>query len=346
MSAIRMPWWAIIIILCFLPITLPILLISNLIIGINFSRWTQKQITYNQYQFNGLTHQQQLAKYQHDIGQSFKHLTIDIEQFNDALIKRTMINNHGIRLNCLFFKAKKPTTDWIIVVHGWTENCYQALNLGWYFRDYGYNVCYYDARGHGNSSKVVTTIGINEKTDLAAVVDYLRCQFQPENLGLIGHSMGGATIIEYLKAYQPPTINFAIVDGVFTTLIQQYQWMVKKKYHLWPWFGIVGMIVCNILLFHFNPNKCQPINNLAKINHIPLLVIHSKNDDFVIYAMGEQLYQAKINSENPQISQFLSLTKAQHTKSTQLHFEIFVNSTINFAKANSHHQQGANNVNK
>ncbi|WP_375317746.1 alpha/beta hydrolase [Spiroplasma endosymbiont of Virgichneumon dumeticola] len=331
MSRISTPWWVITIIIILLPLSLPVIIISNIVIGIHFSIWTQSKTKHYRYQCHDETHNQQLQKYHEDNVKSFHHLNITNQQFHDALIKTFTINNEKIKLHGLLLRATTPSTKWMIIAHGWTENCYQVLNIAWYWRENGYNVCTYDARGHGNSTISITTIGINEKYDLHAIVNYITNNYQPTTFGLMGHSMGAATIIEYAKHYQPTNINFMIVDGTFTTLTHQYQLMVKRKYHCFPVMGIYGMLIFAKLCYGFAPSKCQPIANLDTISHLPLLVIHSTNDDFIIHEMGKHIYETKIKYETQPLSQLLLLDQAQHTKTSHLHYQTLIETTLMFA---------------
>jgi len=86
----------------------------------------------------------------------------------------------------------------------------------------GYNVISFDFRGHGKSTVTTCTLGENEKKDIKEIVDYLRNTYGKSiDIGIIGNSMGGATIIEYLKRYKNPHISFAIIDGCFSKLSDQ-----------------------------------------------------------------------------------------------------------------------------
>lgn len=105
----------------------------------------------------------------------------------------------------------------MIISHGWIENCYQVLT------DIDKRIVITFVHMMLEVIVIVllilgATIGINEKHDLHAIVSYIVDNYQPTTLGLMGYSMGGTTIIEYVKYYKPVNINFMIVDGIFATL--------------------------------------------------------------------------------------------------------------------------------
>jgi len=99
--------------------------------------------------------------------------------------------------------------DWtIICVHGWGSNAliYRFLiySLSSYFR-----IIAYDLKGHGESDKGEDTYDLGLYTEeLAQIIDH----YNPQNLVLIGHSMGTAIVMNYLF-YNPKRAKVAIISS-------------------------------------------------------------------------------------------------------------------------------------
>lgn len=96
----------------------------------------------------------------------------------------------------------------LICVHGWGSNAlnfrFLLYSLAPYFR-----VIAYDLKGHGESDKSEDTYDLGLFTEeLAQVIDY----YNPENLALIGHSMGSAIVLNYLF-YNPTRAKMAIISS-------------------------------------------------------------------------------------------------------------------------------------
>lgn len=95
------------------------------------------------------------------------------------------------------------------------------------------------------------------------------------------------------------------------------------------------MLIFAKLCYGFAPSKCQPVANLDTVSYLPLLVIHSTNDDFIIHEMAQHIYRTKIKYETQHLSQLLLLDKAQHTKTAHIHYQSLVTTTLMFASKHS-----------
>ena len=89
----------------------------------------------------------------------------------------------------------KPIYPWtIICVHGWGSNALNFRFLLKYLSPY-YRVIAYDLKGHGESHQDEDSYDLALFTEeLAQIVDH----YNPENLVLVGHSMGTAIALNYL----------------------------------------------------------------------------------------------------------------------------------------------------
>ena len=72
----------------------------------------------------------------------------------------------------------------------------------------------FDFAGCGNSDGHYITLGINERDDTEAVVNYLRSDPTVGKLGLWGRSMGAATAILYAK--DDPSIAGLVLDSPYS----------------------------------------------------------------------------------------------------------------------------------
>ncbi|MHA1867371.1 MAG: alpha/beta fold hydrolase [Candidatus Heimdallarchaeaceae archaeon] len=85
--------------------------------------------------------------------------------------------------------------DWtVICVHGWGSNALNYRFVLKYLSPY-YRVIAYDLKGHGESDKDEDTYDLGLFTEeLAQIINH----FNPNNLVLIGHSMGTAIVMNYV----------------------------------------------------------------------------------------------------------------------------------------------------
>ncbi|MBN1538380.1 MAG: alpha/beta hydrolase [Anaerolineales bacterium] len=119
----------------------------------------------------------------------------------------------------------------VVMVHGFTDNALYWTHTAKALEGV-YDVIMYDARGHGASDRAKGRFSEQDRIDdLLRVIQALKLE-QP---GLIGHSMGGATIANTL-AQQPTLARWAILEDPAwkdipePTSIHQAAIMVQERY--------------------------------------------------------------------------------------------------------------------
>ncbi len=138
------------------------------------------------------------------------------------------IYDGDIRLHYYRTGGNKPP---VVMVHGFTDNALywtrtaQALERV-------YDVVMYDARGHGTSVRATGHFGEQDRVDdLLRVIQALKLE-QP---GLVGHSMGGATIANAISQH-PGLARWAILedpawkDTPVPSSAQQAAKMVQERF--------------------------------------------------------------------------------------------------------------------
>lgn len=170
-----------------------------------------------------------------------------------------------------------PATDprgTILLCHGNGGNISHRLPAIELFHDMRLNVCIFDYRGYGRS-----TGKPGEETtyqDAFAAWNYLvqTRGIAPEQIVVLGRSLGGAVAAGLLDRLAPVRPAGLILEDTFTSLPD----MAAKVYPILP----------TRLLCRFRYNTLQRLRSI----HCPVLVAHSRQDEMIPFAMGERLYQA------------------------------------------------------
>ncbi|HEX4948123.1 MAG TPA: alpha/beta fold hydrolase, partial [Blastocatellia bacterium] len=109
----------------------------------------------------------------------------------------------------------------IVLHHGYGKNRAELLNLGVKLCEAGYHVLLPDLRGHGASTVSYTSLGVYEKDDVNAAINFLKSkksqQGQPlvdgSRVGVYGVSLGGYAALTAVA--ENPTIRVVVADSVY-----------------------------------------------------------------------------------------------------------------------------------
>ncbi|MDO4537113.1 MAG: alpha/beta hydrolase [Coriobacteriales bacterium] len=217
--------------------------------------------------------------------------------FYDELAKvdYSVSGAEGYELHVQELANPAPSSRYVIISHGYTDNRMGALKYVPLYLELGYNCIIYDLRGHGLNASTCTTYGVLEGQDLACLVEDTRAR-HPEltQLGLHGESLGAASTISSLRF--EPAIDFAVSDCAFSNIMG----VLRKGY------ADVGapaflLDLANLgtgLRYHYSLTEMRPIEALAH-NAVPVLYLHGANDQFIVPQNSQDLYDATVAAGTP-----------------------------------------------
>jgi len=175
-----------------------------------------------------------------------------------------------VRVNA-WYSPNPASEKALLWFHGNAENIGQGLEHLTFYSRLGVNVLAVDYRGYGKSEGSPDETGVYRDAD--AAYDYLiqDRHFQPKNVFVFGHSLGGAVAIDLASRRE---CGGLIVQSSFTSAKD----MARRMFR--------------IPLFEYIP-KSQ-FDSLAKIRRVraPILIVHGTRDEVVPFPMGQRLFQA------------------------------------------------------
>jgi uncharacterized protein len=187
----------------------------------------------------------------------------------------------------------------ILLLHGNAENISTHIGSVWWLPQYGYNVLLFDYRGYGRSEGEPSLNGIH--LDMAAALDSLfqRKDIDTNHIVVLGQSMGGATAITGLASspYKERVASL-IVEGTFTSYRSLTRELLEKSWLTWLFQWPLSLTI---------DDTFRPIDSIREIQNIPILIIHSRDDEVIPFHHGEELYKAAIGEK-----QFWALDKVRH----------------------------------
>lgn len=191
----------------------------------------------------------------------------------------------NIRLNGWFIPSQQAKFT-VIFCHGNAGNISHRLEKIMIFHNLGVNVFIFDYRGYGKSGGIPNEQGLYE--DLNAACSYLREErkIAVDSAILYGESIGGAVVIDFARKTAPAAI---ITENTLSSAKD----MAAAAFPFIPRFFLSSRF-----------------DSLSKIKSVACrkLIIHSVDDEIVLFSQGEKLFNAAAGPK-----QFLKIKGSHNT---------------------------------
>lgn len=191
--------------------------------------------------------------------------------------------NDTVQLTAWYLPAPSATSA-VIFVHG-RDGCRgdelrsDTFRLAQRIVSHGMSVVMLDLRGHGDSDRARLTFGRRERHDVLGAVDFLLARgYQPSRIGVLGASMGGASVIA--AAAEEVAIGAMVTDSSFADLGDLLRVRFTKLTRL-PTCCLSGALMVARMLTGEHLTRNSPQQNMRRMGGRPSLVIHASHDPFV-----------------------------------------------------------------
>ncbi|MBI4376978.1 MAG: alpha/beta hydrolase [Elusimicrobia bacterium] len=159
----------------------------------------------------------------------------------------------------------------LLFCHGNGGNISHRLEKIKIFRAAGLSVLAFDYRGYGRSTGRPSELGTYEDAQTAYRWLIEQGRARAENIVLYGESLGAGVAVELARRL--PSAGL-IIDSGFTSIVDMGK-------HYFPWLPVRW-------LARYRYDNLSKIPGLS----IPILVLHSPQDDIIPYPMGLRLFEA------------------------------------------------------
>ena len=188
-------------------------------------------------------------------------------------------------LHVQFLENPTPTTKYIILTHGYTDNHIGSLKYVPMYLKLGFNCIIYDLRGHGANATDFTTYGIREAQDLKCLLEDTKSRYPDiTEIGLHGESLGAATTITLMK--YKPDVDFAVADCGFSDIENVLRGAYKNAHA--PSFMVDASDITGKIRYNYSLKAMRPIDSLDE-NTVPILFMHGKDDTFITPKNSEDM---------------------------------------------------------
>lgn len=194
-------------------------------------------------------------------------------------------NGQGVTLRGWYVPSRNGAG--IVFAHGYGGNREDLLDEAAILVERGYGALLFDFGGHGTSDDALVTVGDRERRDLVAALDFISAQpdIDPERIGAMGLSMGGATLA--LVAAQDQRVQAVVIEAAFPALEN----VIADKAGLlgpltsWPARWAIQREGVDI-------DAVRPAEALCAISPRPVLLIYGERDTVVPPGSAETMFAA------------------------------------------------------
>jgi pimeloyl-ACP methyl ester carboxylesterase len=200
----------------------------------------------------------------------------------------------GIALAGWYIPAGKgigPTGPTVVLAHGHGSNKSNMLAYADMLHD-DYNLVLFDFRNHGQSGDAQTTVGALEQFDLRAVIDWVVNKKEPEQLAVLGTSMGGGTALA--EAATDARVDALVLDSTHATLANALQARLDSKGYPLSLPGSWSILLGLLLRTGQDISAVDAMQTIAAYDR-PLLIIVGGQDDQIGEDDGQALLEAAEN---------------------------------------------------
>lgn len=187
------------------------------------------------------------------------------------------------RIQSYRWRGSKET---VLLVHGWESNAFRWRNLIKKLTESDFNIIAFDAPGHGHSSGSQLNVPL-----YAESLQYMIESFKPKFL--VGHSVGGMTILYHQHAYAKSGIEKIVTIGApseFHEIMDHYQHLLQLSKRV---MKALDTHIKGRFGFHIRDFSTS---EFAKSNPSLGLILHDRFDKIAPYHASEKVHANWKNS--------------------------------------------------
>jgi hypothetical protein len=198
--------------------------------------------------------------------------------------------------------------NWIIGIHGHRSNRRESLRYTNTLKNLNLNQLYITYRNDKDinvHSKGYHMFGLTEWKDLEGAVNYVKDR-SPNNIFLLGHSMGGAIAFNFLLE---SSLSDQVTGVVLESPALDLNKIISYQAGELPFPAKIFLNPVKFMVAKMVGIKWSDFDYISKSSNVqtPLLLIHSENDETVPVCIGDRLAR-----ELPNLVDYLKLKGAPH----------------------------------
>lgn len=225
-----------------------------------------------------------------------------------------------------WFSQGKEGAGAVILMHGVRANRLSVLERARFLVGRDFSVLLFDFRAHGESVGENITFGYLESRDAQATVEFVSMLLPKEKIGIIGVSMGGASV---LLAKPQLKIDAVVFESVYPTIEQAISNRITARLGNW------SAILAPLLTWQLKPRLGIDVKDLRPIDYVgaldmPKLFIAGEKDEHTTLKESNALFAAASEPKelwivpNAGHIDFYSLVKDEYEQRVSTFFEKYL----------------------
>ena len=204
--------------------------------------------------------------------------------FNLTAEELTLETEDGINLSAWFVDSEEKRA--LVLLHGYPAEKSDMLSIASSLH-HDFALLLLDFRYFGKSEGYYTTLGVKERLDLQAALNFLESKGY-EQIGVMGFSLGGATAL--LTAAEDKRIDSVVSYAAFSDLRilgqETYSRLFVLKYPL-----VELMLLWSRVLSGETVTSLSPLNAAKNIT-VPVFIVHTKKDEQISFSHAMRLKES------------------------------------------------------
>jgi pimeloyl-ACP methyl ester carboxylesterase len=205
---------------------------------------------------------------------------------------KALVTDDGIRIAGWYIPAAAdvgPTGPTVVLVHGTVGTKSEMLAWASVLHD-SYNLVAFDLRNHGQSSGDQTTQGALEQMDLKAVLDWLAATKKPQQVAVLGVSLGAASAAN--EATTDERVDALVLGSMHATLANAAQARLDKAGYPFSVAGAWAVLLGGLIRTGQDMSAVDPVQAIARLGTRPVLLLSGGKDDSIGPGDSQELVDA------------------------------------------------------
>ena len=176
----------------------------------------------------------------------------------------------------------------VLLLHGARDDRVSMVSRAKLLVGHGFSVLLIDLQAHGETPGEAITFGLRESADVAAARDWIRQKAPGRRIGVIGCSLGAASV---LLGTQPSGFDAVVLEAVYPRISRAVENRVRMR------LGPLAPTVAPLLVMqleprlHISPSQLEPIRSIGRLG-APVLVVAGSKDEHTTLPESLELFDA------------------------------------------------------